>query len=214
MNFTHTCDSEHLSLKYLRCNRIDAYDNGDKVGYIKIDYTTPDLIKYPTVWHMANEQGWCFSDISIEDTYETIDLDKAKQWYKTIRQHQSIYEELTQKEDIIAHLKKLEKSKLGDRIRGKFKSQYKWFLRHPSVAFVRTTKSEHHGIMEDYSGKGYGKLLYLEAAKWVHENHLGKGIYASSLQSDSAKNIWKYFACQHLVFSYNGRSYIKWKETL
>ena len=78
----------------------------------------------------------------------------------------------------------------------------------PFVAYISAQENQHQGLDADNRGRGIGMAMYLEGAKWLRERGLAKGLYASSLQSDEAKSMWKKMEQQGLVVSDGDRKYV------
>lgn len=62
-------------------------------------------------------------------------------------------------------------------------------MNKPLVDYIR--------VYDQYARQGIGTMLYVEGTKWMNE--LGMDLYASGLQSDEAKAVWKAMAGKYSI---------------
>lgn len=231
--------AEHLKAGMVS-DHIYAYENGKKVGYLKIDRIDPKLFKEecPDLWSYkqswegsslfpygsestpiqersyedlvkalrsgylhrgisssARQMGWDESDIKIIDQIANeyrLDPNEFKQYADLVKR---FFLEWPNTRDGKALAKKV-KDKLA-------------YLTKPFVAYINTKENRHQGLDNDNSGRGIGTALYLAGSQWIRDRKLGKGLYASSVQSDDAKAIWSKFESKGMVAKDGERRYLK-----
>ena len=238
ITFEYRPEAEHLKAGMVS-DHLFAFENGKKVGYLKIDRIDLDLFKQecPDIWAFQQEYSGkqLFSDVATPINDKPLDelVRALRSGY--IHRHVTYWcKEMKWPESQIS---------IMDRIVSEYKtapSEWKTYnsliveffndwpkktqdgkravknmkerIAHstkPFVAYINTKENRNQGLDYDNSRRGIGTMLYKAGAKWIKDRNLGPGLYASSLQSDNAQAIWKKFENAGLVIADGNRKYIK-----
>lgn len=208
------------------CDSVEAFIDGEKVGYLKFDWSDPKLVaEYPTNYHIIEDwTGTVFSyELKVDVTYETVDLKRLRAWAEEAlnkvpvpnieQRHPIIIGRRTitaeaSRPELIALLVEIDHSKEMKEKVSKSLESIEFSLNKPFVAYSQTGMSAINGVHTDNRGKGIGALLYREAAKWIIERGIGKGLYESGIQSGDAKIIWEVFDSRGMVHQDGDRRYL------
>ncbi|MCK9529492.1 MAG: hypothetical protein M0R77_02850 [Gammaproteobacteria bacterium] len=230
-------EAEHLKAGMV-CDHLYAYENGNKVGYLKIDRIDKELFnkECPDVWAFMQEyQGkHLFSNPETPIADKPFDeLVKALRsgfmhrytnyWCKQMKwneedskiidsisnDYRSSPDEWAKYKDVVVRFftEWPKKTQDGRKVVKDMKNKVEYFSK-PFVAYINTKENKHQGLVSDNSKRGIGAMLYLTGAKWIKDRGLAAGLYASSLQSDDAKAVWKKFERDGRVVQDGDRKYL------
>jgi len=212
-------------------DRIDAYQDGRHIGYLKISYVPKELFHkfFPSVLH-----------------FESILHGKNYIPYNIIRngppfQHWSKYDEETQRQmlasvmvshywskqgiaktlpidQVRALIRKFEREMAKSTRPGSYRDFYAHFVNKPFVDYIKVDSGdpfdaesfgrERDSEGEDMRRKGIGTTLYRAGAQWMKER--GMKLHASGTQSDEAQAAWEKFTQQGKIGkTKSGRKYYK-----
>lgn len=238
ITFEFKPEAEHLKAG-LVCDHLYAYENGKKVGYLKIDRIDPDRFRKecPDVWSYNQEFGGkhLFSDTTVPVAEKPLsELIKALRsgylhrhvsyWAKEMKwdsesiqiitkitdEYQTSPEEWSKYHDLIVKFFLDWPKKTNDGKKAVKDMKAKYsYLIKPFVAYINTKENRHQGLESDNSKRGIGTMLYITGAKWIKDRGLGLGLYASTLQSEDAQRAWKKFERNGMVGTDGERKYIK-----
>ena len=150
------------------CHQVKATLNGQEIGYLKMAYVDPKLVKErcPTVWHFQRMiSGW------------GIDPDDPKSIYKYMNRCGSTPPPEDPK-SLRDELKRMDKA-------GDVSKKMKKWLKEMNYAYVEYIK-----VHDDYRGNGYAMHIYREGARWLKQE-FGWDLNSSTLQQDEAKRVWE-----------------------
>lgn len=231
-------EAEHLKAGMV-CDHLYAFENGKKVGYLKIDRIDPKLFQKecPDIWSYKQEYGGThlFSDTSTPIADKPLsELVKAlrsgymhrhvQYWAKEMKwspediqviskitdEYQTSPEEWSKYHDLIVKFFLDWPKKTNDGKKAVKDMKAKYsYLIKPFVAYINTKENRHQGLESDNSKRGIGTMLYITGAKWIKDRGLGLGLYASTLQSEDAQRAWKKFERNGMVGTDGERKYIK-----
>lgn len=201
-------------------DEVRAFIDGKLVGYLKIDRTSDEIMQrecgniyaYMSEWegksmlYSDEIAGKSIDDFTYEEAKDTINMVNGYFFHYRFNET-ALADALSSRDKAIAMLKKFDDSDIFDDVRTRWKN-YIDFASKPFVAYANTAISSYNGVHTDNRGRGIGKLLYKAAAKWIYERGLGKGLYASSLQSGDAKGIWLKFEEEGLIKHEDNRMYL------
>ena len=235
ITFDHRPAAEHLKAGYI-CDQIDAYEEGKKVGYLKIDRIDISLFKKecPDIWaymqeymgkHMFSDPTQPIGEKPLSELVSAIRSGyisryvhyyaKQMKWapeeistINTIANGDSIPDYSKYESIIRKFFKQWNKTDSGKDAITRMKATIDRATK-PFVAYINTKENSHQGVEANNSGRGIGMALYLEGARWIAKRGLAKGLYASSLQSDEAKEAWIKLERQGLVVQDGKRKYVK-----
>lgn len=237
IKFQYEPIAEHLKAGFVS-DHLNAFENGKKVGYLKIDRIDEELFKKecPDIWAYQQEYEGkhMFSDAS-----QPISKKPFDELVRALRSGFMAYhitywaKELKWKESDIKTLNDIAQQydtptsqwlEYDDLVRKFFiewintsdgktaNKRRKEKIQHstkPFVAYISVEENRHQGLDANNQGRGIGMALYLEGAKWIKDRGLAKGLYASSIQSAHAKAIWDKLEKQGLVVKDGKRKYLK-----
>jgi GNAT superfamily N-acetyltransferase len=168
--------------------RINALLNDEDIGHITFSYISDDNWRkyYPSAIFYALRIagiGKSFDDLSL-------DKDDIRRVAWSIYSKYNWYEANILNNQI-PNMSDVEVKALQKRLNREVYSKYRKQIKDFKERFVNNPQVDYIYVNEDYRNKGFGKLLYLEAGKWLSE--LGLELRASQLQSDSAKVVWNGF---------------------
>lgn len=237
IDFEYQAAAEHLKAG-LVSDHLIAFEDGRKVGYLKIDRIDPKLFKIecPDIWSYKQEYGGehLFSDTSVPVGVKPFEeLVKAlrsgymeryagywareMKWAandvetisKIVSEYRTPASQWSEYHDLVVKFFKEWPSKTSDGRRAvKRMKDYYNHAIKPFVAYINTKENRHQGVESDNSRRGIGTALYLAGAKWIKDRGIGAGLYASSLQSDDAQAAWKKFEKQGIVVKDGDRKFI------
>lgn len=181
-----------------RIDLIEAVVDGAVVGKIKIAYipSTEWVLRYSSVFNFAAVQGRHFH-VGDRDgiNWKTLTLTEDTLRYLWRSAFYSIngnwpeYCGATEPEtNLRAEIEKLERV-LARKLKKEIAEFKKFHVDKPMVDSIR--------VHESMRRQGIGSALYLQAARWMAER--GLRLYASGLQSDEAKGVWKALENQGFV---------------
>jgi hypothetical protein len=238
ITFEYHPEAEHLKAG-LVSDHLFAFQNGKKVGYLKIDRIDPVLFKQecPDIWAFQQEfsgkllfgdttqpiskkpfselvralrSGYLYRHVKHWCEEMKWPLDQINTISKIIHEYNSPMSDWINHEDLVIRFFIEWPSKTQDGRQAVRKMKER--IAHstkPFVAYINTKENKHQGVDADNSKKGIGTLLYKTGATWIKDRKLGPGLYASSLQSDDAQAIWKKFERDGMVVIDGSRKYIK-----
>jgi len=172
-------------------NQLSVITNNEQVGYLKISYIPKKKYKkyWSDVWSFAeNELGYC--------------------WLKDLKTTEQRYQYMADcwlcGKGYTTHKEKL---KSINRWVSKHEKQYKhltsYLVDKPVVDFIR--------VREDLQRKGIGRSLYVRGAQELAKDRFV--LYASKLQSPSAKACWDYMEMHDFpVKRENGRKFLDYRK--
>ncbi len=219
----------------LRCDAILAYENGAKVGYLKFDYTDRDTIvkELPTLWSYSyhytgisgNKEAFekPYRDMTVDDVYNILYVIKLYHYLRIdhlkgrfSERGKEIFDQMgnvkslllpSDRDDLVPILQACEKTNRGKEL-VKQRDEFLSFFSKPFVSYVSTTANPSQGVMSDNAGRGIGSMMYRDAARWIVERGLEKGLYGSGTQSKSAEFIWEIFEKRGWVSTDGARRYL------
>lgn len=237
LKFQYEPAAEKLKAGYVS-DHLNAFENGKKVGYLKIDRIDEEMFKEecPDIWayqqeyegkHLFNDTAQPISKKPFDElvralrsgfmSYYITYWAKELKWKESdtkilndiAQQYNTPASQWKEYEELV-HKFFIEWINTSD---GKLTNKRrKDKIQHgikPYVAYVNVKENRHQGLDSDNLGRGIGMALYLEGAKWIKDRGLAKGLYASSIQSDQAKIIWDKLEKQGLVVKDGKRKYLK-----
>lgn len=171
-------------------NQVSAMLNDEQVGYLKISYIPKKKYKkyWSDIWAFAeNELGCCWLK----------EFKTTKQRYEYLSDHWLCGKGYTTNK---------EKLKSITRWISQHEKQYRYLISYlvdkPLVDFIR--------VREDLQRKGIGRSLYVQGAQELAKD--GFVLYASGLQSESAKACWEYMELHDFpVKRENGRKFLDYR---
>jgi len=164
-----------------RLDRVEAYVGGELAGYIAISYVPKEDFykKYPTIFDFGKRKIYVDDKDPIDEKLWRLGTEisgwSADDSYKSLSN--------SEKEKLLNDLiKKYEK---------KIKPQYDEFIQFhidkPLVDYI--------DVEDKYKRMRIGEALYVIASRWLAKR--GMKLYASGLQSDSAKASWAHLKSKY-----------------
>lgn len=169
-------------------NKIDAFQNKNIVGHIKIAYIPKDNYnKYyaSPVDYMCRIGGWGsyrYNDQSVKEYYNDRKILKSITW------HAWTDNDINNKID---HMSDNELLIIFNNLESFVTKKYSKRIKEFKLRFVDRPMIDYILVDPYYRRQGIGTQLYLEATKMMKEK--GLPLRASSLQSSEAKAVWKKF---------------------
>ncbi len=181
-----------------------AFETGQQVGYLKVSYICSEKIKteWPDGFYSWLELfgGGNIYPYGIEKIADLSD-DQLCIMVATLLDNRLLYQ--YNKEDVIKTIQSRFKDRSDmeswlktDYFKTKSFSyherKYNDFINHfvdkPFVDYINTEKSENNGNLSDNSRRGIGLLMYKKTSEELSK--MGLRLYASNLQTESAKKSW------------------------
>lgn len=210
VNFQHEVGIEYERESLWTLDKVTAFVNGKEAGYLRVSYirgsTVSEKMGDGILSYVGKVRGHCiypfeqrsknFSDLSRSDKESFL---CAAYWHLKQVDFSMRREELMlwDNNKIAESLNELKEA--ATRIHGyDFEQFLKFHVDKPVVDYIKTNTG--------FRGLGIGHALYLEGARWI----AGKGmrLYASGLQSDSAKESWARLSSDGLVVIEGNRKYL------
>lgn len=187
-------DSEGDNNRGWRVDEVHAKINGEKVGYIKLSYIPHDRFhrNFPTIFNYLTQiKGRHYLPYEKRaEHYKDLSADELRAMLK-YAMHTDRLVPYGKEEDAVSKLSDAEvldrirdlEAKFNEGSKGRDFKKFKNFQKDkPLVDFIR--------VDDNWQRQRIGDALYREAAKWMKEK--GMEVYASGLQSDSAKKSWEH----------------------
>lgn len=202
-------DSEGDNNRGWQVDQIDAYVDGEKVGFIKVSYIPHErwVKNYPSIFnYMAEINGkrYLFPFKKTDIHYERLTDEEQRNLLKRLKNDQRYgsdkdVEQLTNRE-VLQSLRDIEQKLLNGQQGVQFKQFKNFHKDKPLVDYIK--------VDEQWRRQGIGEALYQAAALWMKQK--GMKLYASGLQSDEAKASWDKLKQKYNVTkAKRGRKYLE-----
>lgn len=192
VKFKYFEDVEGDNNRGWQVDQIEAFLNGENVGYIKLSWIPRERFNqryHSVIDYVDNIEGSNFRPYSYRDVrIENIPIDELRKnmFYaaSTARgyvssEEQESYKTMSNKE-VFDYYQELIKD-LNKRYSKKFKEFEQWHVDKPIVDFIR--------VNDQYKRQGIGTALYRAAYDYLKNKELR--LYASGIQSKEAQATWK-----------------------
>lgn len=210
VNFEHTVDIEHERRSLWSLDKVTAFVNGKEAGYLRVSYIPRSTVAVQlgdgALSYAGKVRGHCFYPFDDRDKNFS-DLSRSAQESFLVSAYWHLKQvDFSMSRDILSlwDNNKItgafeELKDAATRIYGHdFEAFLKFHVDKPVVDYIKT----HAG----FRGIGIGHALYLEGARWLASR--GMRLYASGLQSDSAKESWNRLDSDGLVMVDGDRRYL------
>lgn len=194
VTFKYTDDIEGDRNRGWTVDQIDAYLNGEKVGYLKLSYIPHERFKryYPGILNWLSQIGGHHTlPYDYKDSpWQGIPTNELRKSIFSLAQTCRIdwntcnklsTEAKTMNDIEIRNLVRELENKLWEDKGWQFRRFKQYYVDKPIVDYIR--------VEEPYKRQGIGTALYRAGHEWMKSK--GMKMYASSTQSDEAKATWK-----------------------
>lgn len=183
-------------------HEMSAYHEGSKVGYLKIEYVPRQNIKtfLPTIFHYAHSFSghWLSEKLFDETTKQARNIDFLCMVEIIERTSRILYTDLSGINTVPDLEKALNKYYSWKNLKKGWKRFNDFQVDKPRPAYSHVTPF--------YLNSGIGALLYAATCQELKKKNLK--LYASGLQSDSAKKLWEKFEEKDCVTYVKDRKYV------
>jgi GNAT superfamily N-acetyltransferase len=208
LHFEYITDSEGDKNRGWQVDEIRAFNDIEKVGYLKLTYIPSKRFKewYPSILHfLSNVEGKLCLPMDYRKTpLKKIPLDElhpcraAMYVFRHVPYEEQVRLEKLPNDEKLAYFLELEKA--AKKLYGKrFKEFKEYFVDKPYVDFIRAE--------DGYQNQKIGTALYDAGNQWMKSK--GLKLYGSGTQTIQAKGAWDKFQKQGLTSSETANMYKK-----
>lgn len=176
-------------------DKITAFVEGVEAGYLKISYIPKARFyaHFPSLFNWMDHRGKLIFPRDQQQTpWQSLAYADKQSLFKALRQYMFPFggPEMPDSEDgLNTELARLEKSYAAGEVGEQYRSFKAFHLDKPMVDYIRV----HDGTYEDhptnFQRQGIGLALYQQGALYAHAR--GFSLWASGIQSEDAKRVWK-----------------------